>query len=302
MSAKRFFISIVFVTSTLYSPLSTPTSNAFTITDDTGQALEITSPPTRIVSLAPGLTEILYFLGLGDRIVGVTDYCDFPPPALAKPKVGGLHADIETILTLQPDLVIGGTGLYQEQNIARFKRFHIPYFLVDPSSTDKVFEIIRRLGVIAGVEETSEEKIIELRRRLEHVRRRVSAEPKPRLLYVVGKEPLISVGGGSFINDLIRDAGGVNIAGDLSKDYPLLTMEYVIRRDPQVIILAADADRNLADVDTPYWDRWSSLSAVRDGRIFKVHGNWLNRPGPRMIEGVEELAGLLHPTLDLGRP
>ena len=302
MSAKRFFIFVAFFTSTLYSPLSTPISYAFTVTDDAGHTIEIASPPKRIISLAPGLTEILFFLGLGDRIVGVSDYCDYPQDALTKPKVGGLHVNVETMLTLRPDLVVGTAGLYQEENIAQFNRFHIPFLAVDPSSLDKIFKIIHVLGTIAGVEEAADEKIRRLRERSDSIRREVATYPHPRLLYVVSKEPLISVGKGSYLDDLIRGAGGINITGGMPKAYPVVSMEYVIRQDPQVIILATDADQVVLDDQKRDWSRWSSLSAVRDGRIYKVRRDLLNRPGPRVIDGLEELAGLLHPMLNRPGP
>jgi iron complex transport system substrate-binding protein len=115
---------------------------------------------------------------------------------------------------------------------------------------------------------------------------------------VVDKEPLISVGKRSYLADLIHEAGGINIAGGVDKAYPMLSMEYVIQQDPQVIILAMDADRSLSDQEKGYWSRWSSLSAVRDGKIYKVDRDLLNRPGPRVLDGLEELARLLHPTVD----
>jgi iron complex transport system substrate-binding protein len=281
-------------------PLTPKSANAepISVTDDLGRDVRFMKPPERIVSLAPGLTEILFSLGLDDRIVGVTDYCNFPQEALSKTRVGGLNANIERILALHPDLVVAVAGLYQQENLSRFERFHIPYFVVDPSSLEKIFGTILVFGKIADVKETAVERVRQLRARLDGVRQRVRSLPPARLLYVVDKEPLISVGKGSYLADLIREAGGINIAGGLEKDYPMLSMEYVIQQDPQVIILAMDADRTLSDQEKRYWDRWSSLSAVRDGKIYKVDRDLLNRPGPRVMDGLEELARLLHPAID----
>jgi len=281
----------------LLRPLSA-NAEPITVTDDLGRSVRFLKPPARIVSLAPGLTEILFSLGLGDQIVGVTDYCNYPPEALAKTKVGGISANIEKILALHPDLVVGVAGLYQEENRTRFERFQIPYFAVDPSSMEKIFGTILVFGEIAQVKETAIEKVRQLRERLDRVRQEVGSFPPVRLLYVVDKEPLISVGKRSYLADLIHEAGGINIAGGLDKAYPMLSMEYVIQQDPQVIILAMDADRSLSDQEKGYWSRWSSLSAVRDGKIYKVDRDLLNRPGPRVLDGLEELARLLHPTVD----
>ena len=299
-SLPILFIATLFLL-TFCALLVTPLSaNAvpITVTDDLGRDVRFLKPPERIVSLAPGLTEILFSLGLDNRIVGVTDYCNYPQEALSKTRVGGLNANIEKILALHPDLVVGVAGLYQQENLTRFERFHIPYFVVDPASLEKIFETILVFGKIEGVNSTAADTVRQLRIRLDRVRQGVRPLPPTRLLYVVDKEPLISVGKGSYLADLIREAGGINIAGGLEKAYPMLSMEYVIQQNPQVIILAMDADRTLSDQEKRYWDRWSSLSAVRDGKIYKVDRDRLNRPGPRVMDGLEELARLLHPTID----
>jgi iron complex transport system substrate-binding protein len=297
----KFNIAVLFLL-TLYSLLLTSSyvqAEPITATDDLGRSVQFTTPPQRIISLAPGLTEILFSLGLDRRIVGVTDYCNYPEAALMKPRVGGMNPNLEKILSLHPDLIVGIVGLYQNQNSARFEQFHVPYFAVDPSSLEKIFETISLLGKIAGVEETAAENVRQLRGRLDSDRQKNLSGPRPRLLYVVDEEPLISVGKGSYLDDLIREAGGINITGGLEKAYPVVSMEYVIQQDPEVIILAMDADQVLSDQERQHWSRWSSLSAVRDGKIFKVNRDLLNRPGPRILDGIEELARLIHPAAGL---
>ncbi len=295
------FIILVFLF--LLTPYPLPLTSSYvhaepvTVTDDLGRSVRFTKPPERIISLAPSLTEMLFSLGLDDRIVGVTDYCNYPPAALMKPRVGGMNPNLERILSLHPDLIVGVAGLFQNETMARFERFHIPYVVADPSSIEKVFEIILVLGKIAGEDETAAERVRQLRQRLNSIRQKIRSSPQPRLLYVVDEEPLISVGKGSYLNDLIREAGGVNITGGLEKAYPVVSMEYVIRQDPQVIILAMDADPVLSDQEKQRWSRWSSLSAVRNEKIYKVSRDLLNRPGPRVLDGVEELARLLHPAV-----
>jgi iron complex transport system substrate-binding protein len=297
----KFNIAVLFLL-TLYSSLLTiPSTNTepITVTDDLGHSVRFTTPPQRIISLAPALTEMLFSLGLDDRIVGVTDYCNYPPAAMTKPRVGGLNPNLEKIISLHPDLIVAVAGIYQNQSLARFEQFHVPYFTVDPSSIEKIFETIFVLGKITGTEETAAEEVRQLRNRLNAVQQKDFAESRPRLLYVVDEEPLISVGKGSYLDDLIRAAGGVNITGGLEKAYPVVSMEYVIQQDPQVIILAMDADQILTDQEKQHWSRWSSLSAVRDGKIYKVNRDLLNRPGPRILDGIEELARLIHPAAGL---
>jgi len=288
----KFLLAFLFLSAT-----SILHAEPITVTDDLGRSVRFTTPPQRIISLAPGLTEILFSLGLDDRIVGVTDFCNYPEAALTKPRVGGMNPNMEMILSLHPDLIVGIAGLYQNQNLARFEQFHIPYFAVDPSTLGKIFETILVLGKIGGVEGKAREEVGQLRGRLDSVRQKVISTPRPRLFYVVDEEPLISVGKGSYLDDLIREAGAVNITGELSKAYPVVSMEYVIRQNPEVIVLAMDADRILSEEEKRHWSRWSSLSAVRDGKIYKVRRDLLNRPGPRILDGVEELAQLLHPAV-----
>jgi iron complex transport system substrate-binding protein len=299
MRSKLIFIAFIFLL-TPHALRLTPSpvhAEPITVTDDLGHSVRFTTPPQRIISLAPALTEMLFSLGLDDRIVGVTDYCNYPAAAMTKLRVGGLNPNIEKIISLHPDLIVAVAGIYQNQSLARFEQFHLPYVTVDPSSIEKIFEAILVFGKIAGAEETAAEEVGKLRHRLNAVHQKVLAGSRPRLLYVVDADPLISVGKGSYLDDLIRAAGGVNISGGLEKAYPIVSMEYVIRQDPQVIILAMDADQVLSDQERQHWSRWSSLSAVRNGKIYKVDRDLLNRPGPRVLDGVEELARLLHPAV-----
>ncbi|HEY5594233.1 MAG TPA: cobalamin-binding protein [Nitrospiria bacterium] len=301
MRSKLIIIAVLFLLTPHALPLTLPSVHAepITVMDDLGRSVQFAKPPLRIISLAPGLTEILFSLGLDQRIVAVTDYCNYPEAALMKPRVGGMNPNLERILSLHPDLVVGVAGLYQSEILARLERFHIPYVVVDSSSMEKVFRNILFLGKITGEGEKAGEKVRELRQRLNSVRQKVRSFPRPRLFYVVEGEPLISVGKGSYLDDLIREAGGINITAGLENDYPLVSMEYVIRQDPEVIILATDADDDLSNEQKQYWSRWSSLAAVRDGKIYRADRDLLNRPGPRILDGVEELSRLLHPAVDL---
>ncbi|MBI3811687.1 MAG: cobalamin-binding protein [Nitrospirae bacterium] len=299
---SKFIIIVFLFLLTPHASLLTPSpvhAVPVTATDDLGHSVRFTTPPQRIISLAPSLTEMFFSLGLDDRIVGVTDYCNYPAAAMTKPKVGGMNPNLEKVLSLHPDLVVAVAGIYQNQSLARFEQFHIPYFTVDPSSIEKVFETILILGKITGADEPAAEKVRQLRGRLESVRQKTLSVSRPRLLYVVDKDPLISIGKGSYIDDLIHEAGGLNITGGLEKAYPIVSMEYVIQQDPQVIILAMDADQIVSDQEKQYWSRWSSLSAVKNGKIYKVSRDLLNRPGPRIVDGIEELARLLHPAVGL---
>jgi len=267
-------------------------------TDDLGRVIELHTAPMRIISLAPGITEILFSLGLGDRVVGVTDFCNYPEEALTKRSVGGLNSNLEVILSLRPDLVIGTAGVYQEEKIIQFDRLQIPFFILDPTSLPKVLEMIQVISTMAGVPSQGLHLAEALNRRWKTLKENVKRYPLPRVLYVVDKNPLFSVGKKSFLNDLIKEAGGENITRDLDSAYPLVSMEFVLQKDPEVIILPLDKGQTLTPQGKRYWVRWATLSAVRKDRIYAVNRDLLSRPGPRVIEGLEQLARLLHPGLE----
>jgi cobalamin transport system substrate-binding protein len=294
--SRNYFILFVFTTALGALQFQSAFAEPITVTDDLGRSVRIERPPERIVSLAPGLTETLFSLGLGDRVVGVTDYCNYPPEALRKPKIGGLNPNMEKILALKPDLVVGVAGLFQQENLIRFERFHISYFVADPISVEKIFHAILILGKMTGVPERAEENVQGLRDRLERIRRSAHSAAPPRLLYVVDPEPIISVGKKSYLNDLIRDAGAINITGEIDKAYPLVSMEFVLRENPQVIILATEAGRNLTEQQKRRWEKWTTIPAVRDRKIYEVNRDLMNRPGPRVLDGLEEMTALLHPS------
>lgn len=264
---------------------STKTAPGATLefTDEIGRLVRVRTDPARIVSLAPSVTETLFALGLGDRIVGVTSYCDYPPEARTKESVGDtLRPSIERIIALKPDLVIVSTASQLEQAVGRLDQLGIPAYVSSPRDLDSMLTSFERLGEIAGIPERALEVTAELRKRIEAVRLRVEGRDRPRVLVMLGSEPLITAGGTSFINDLIERAGGRSISADEKAEYPQFSLESAVARQPEVIFLQA------GEGELP--SRLKQTPAGVAGRVYRLDDALLLRPGPRIVDGLEQMA------------
>lgn len=258
----------------------------------------------RIVSLAPSVTEMLFAVGAGDQVVGVTRFCDYPPPARRLPKVGGitpLNIDLERIVRLRPELVLS-SGDGQEPVLAGLARLGIPGRVLPAASLAEVLDRLEEVGRLTGHADRARRLRSELERRVERVRRSVarrSSASRPRVFFLLWDRPLTTTGR-SFVSELIELAGGDNVFGDLSLAFPEVSEEAVIARDPQVI-LVPDHDR----LDFEALRRrpgWELISAVRRGRIHRIPGDAISRPGPRLVDALEVLAGLLAPAARVSSP
>lgn len=273
----------------------TPTSYPLTVTDNLGRTITIAAPPQRIISLAPSNTEILFALGLGQRIVGVDNYSNYPEAARNVTKVGGYsEPSLEKIVALEPDLVVGDN--LHRKIIPQLERLGIPTLLLSPSSVSGVFANIKLLGTVAGVPERATTVVEDLTRRLEKVKKAVAGVPlekRPWVYYEVYNDPIMTVGPKSFIYQAIELAGGRNIAYDASTDYPEFSPEVIIRRNPDIIVFPNYLGPNDTTA-SQFRSRpgWEKISAVQAGRIFGIDADIISRPGPRIVEAVETLARL----------
>lgn len=268
---------------------------ARTFVDDMGRKLFLAQAPRRIVSLAPSVTEMLYAIGAGDQIVAVTGLCDYPPEALSKAKVGQLSANLETIVALQPDLVIAPHGFLSAEVLDQFERLKLPLLLLRAQSVDDIFRHITTLGRLLNRSKSANEVAARLRARLKRIKDNTEGRPTPRVLYVLNMEPLITVGPTTFIHHVIEVAGGSNVARDAVTEYPRLSMETVLARNPDVLVFPTGATEGIPESDRLSWRRWPTLSAVQSGRFFEIPSVLLDRPGPRLMDGLERLARALHP-------
>ncbi len=257
--------------------------------------LALSAPPRRIVSLVPSVTEIIYALGGEDRLVGVTDFCDWPPQARQKPSVGGMVApNLEIIVALRPDLVVATTEGNSRATLNQLRRLKIPVFTVTPHRLSDVLTVIAQLGELTGRQSAVGLLVENLARRVRAVENAVKPYPRPKVLYVLWPEPLIVPGRDGLVTELIELAGGTSVTAQEPSSYPRFSLEAVAARAPDVIILARHGGDGtpLARVS---WDRLTTLPAVRAGRVHSVDGTYLHRYGPRVVDGLEILARVIHP-------
>ena len=282
--------------------LSTAAGSGFpvSLTDDLGRAVTLARPPQRIVSLAPSNTEILFAIGAGPQVVGVTDFCDYPPEARRLPRVGGMvpgSLSVERVVSLRPDLVLS-VGRLQQPVIDALQRLGIPVFALDPASLEDVYENLRRVGRLTGHPDGAEAVVRTMQQRVDAVRRLVADIPpqrRVRVFYEVWDNPLMTAGPGSFIGQLIELAGGINVFRDVQQDWPQVSLEELVRRDPDVILGPATHGSGLALEQLRRRPGWQNLRAVRTGRVYVVEDDLISRPGPRLVEGLERVARALYP-------
>ncbi len=258
--------------------------------------MRIPQPVQRIVSLAPSLTETIYALGLQDRLVGDTDFCDYPPDAQKKPKVGGaINPSLEQIVALRPDLVLVTKSLNLLETVHALDSLGISSYGTDPHTVQDIISSTQRLAEVLGVPGVGSTLSADLERHLADLRQHLNEVPSRRVLFIVWSDPLISVGKGTFIADALRLAGATSIV-DSAQDWPHMSLEEVVRLQPDFLVFAethSDSGKNQFDViaERP---GWRGLDAVRNRR-FAVISDAVNRPAPRIVSAIEDLARQLHP-------
>ena len=266
------------------------------VVDMLGRSVSLPDGPLRVVSLAPSLTEIVFALGRGDWLVGVTDFCDYPPEARSKPRIGGpMTPDLERVVRLRPDLVLATADGNPRETLAQLARLHIPVFAVKPEGYAGILASAEAVGRALRAEREAAALVQDIQGRVAAIRRAVAGRPRPRVLYLVWADPLIAAGPATYIHDLMEMAGGENVVRERSVPYPRLSWEEVVGAAPEVILVASHRDGPDRPSIGEAWRGWQSVPAVRSGRIIAVPGDTIHRPGPRVVEGVERLARAIHP-------
>jgi len=277
-----------------------PKSQAETFTDDAGREISIEKIPQRLVSHVPSITETLFALGLGEKVVGVSDYCDYPEEAKLKTSVGTYNnPSIENIVALEPDLVF--TDGNDENLTSQLDSLGITYIVIEPEDIDGILKDIELLGKVTGTEKTAKKLINEMEESITHVLNRVKNAPQVRATYIFDTTDLNNpwtAGPGSFADFLITIAGGENIAAQALSGYVQFSIEEIVSADPEIIILPAKH----GTVSTPpealkKHPAWKRITAVNQDRIHVIDGDLVDRPGPRIVQGLEELAKIFHPEL-----
>jgi iron complex transport system substrate-binding protein len=272
---------------------------ALTLRDMLGREVRLPAAPARIVSLVPGVTEIVYALGADDRLAGRTDFCLHPPAVRAKPSVGGMvNPNLETLVALRPDLVIATDEGNREETFQQLARLGIPTYLVHATRLRDLLDEIARIGELTGRQAAVGPLVETLRRRVDAVRRAVAARPRPRVLYVIWPDPLIVPGRDSLLTELLELAGAESVTAREGQAYVRFSIEAAVARAPDVIVLAdhaADGGSSAGRPDPERWRRFASVPAIQAGRLYSVDLSILHRYGPTVVEGLERLARLIHP-------
>lgn len=260
------------------------------------------SYPQRIISLSPSTTETLFAIGAGDQIVGVTTYCDYPAEASTKERIGGFSAktiSIETIISMNPDLVIAGISAHQP--IADIlKEAGIAVLSVEPRSIEEIKALIKELAIITGHEKQGDSLLENINSRISAINVKLKSldeGEKVRVFYEVWDAPLMTAGPDSFTGQMISLAGGINIFSDVSGDYPQVSSEELISRNPQVILSSDTHGDKLSIEAMGEREGWKSIDAYKNNKIILLDGNIVSRAGPRVIDAIEIISKSLYPEL-----
>jgi len=277
-------------------------SYARIVTDEIGRSVNVTSAPQRIVSLAPGLTEILYSLGLDEEIAGVTSYCNWPQQARQKPRIGGFtNPSLEKIVSLKPDLIIVTADGNRKDIIQHLERIGLSVYVTNPSDTDGILKSILHIGEITNREKEAGKLVQKLQKRLNNIAEQISHKSKPRVFFQIGLEPVITVGRGTLINETIERAGGINVASLNTARYPRYSAEGIMQASPEIILFAPMINDKEFTVVKKFWHEFKGVPAVKNNKIYPVNTDLISRASPRIVDAIEKMALIFHPDIKYSR-
>lgn len=267
-----------------------PSNETREVTDEAGARVRVPVRAQRIITLAPNLTEIVYALGAGDRLVGNTTYCDYPEQAKQVTKIGDtLQPNIERIIALRPELILVSTASQLETFTKQLDERGIAVFVTDPHDLEGIFRSIKTIGDILGQQQQADSLLKDLRARTQAIEDAVKTRPVVKVFYQVSPSPLWTAGRKAWVTDLIRRAGGKSVTGDVEGEWMRYSDEAALASQPEAIIMATGGEKMEvapALLKSP---------AVSNKRVYGINGDYLSRPGPRLIEGLEQIARALHP-------
>jgi len=275
------------------------------ITDDLGNEIQLEQSPERIVSLAPSITEMLYELGLGDRVIGVTSFCDYPPRMLEEVEEGEVttigtivEPNIEQIVELDPDLVVAA-NINPVEDVERLQELGLVVAGFAPADLETTFSVMDRVGEMTGFQDEVQQVMDEMRTRLEQVEKLVAEqEEEPSIFYEIWNDPLQTAGANTFIDDVIKRAGAHNLGAEAGEGWPEFSLETLIMEDPEVYVSTPHSAEHVVSPEAiKERANFDALTAVQEGRVHMVDQDVLSRPGPRVIDGLIELTEAVHPHL-----
>jgi iron complex transport system substrate-binding protein len=267
-----------------------PASATVSVIDDTGNRVTLPSSAKRIVSLAPHATELLYAAGAGSRVVGVSQFSDYPAQASTLPMVGGSNAfDIEKIVSLKPDLAIVWRSGNSADRVAKLRAIGIPVFESEPRNFADIASSLERLSRLSGTERDGQAAADAFRKKLKELEGKHRQLPSVRVFYQIWRSPLMTLSGKHMVSEALRICGGENVFASMTQLAPTISAEAVLARNPEAIIAASGSN------DDPFalWRRFEKMDAVRQANLFTVNADWMNRAGPRILDGTELICGHL---------
>lgn len=265
---------------------------ALQVVDGTGATIQLQQPARRIISLTPHITELLYSVGAGDRLVGTVAYSDFPEEAKRLPRVGDSgRLDLEAVLALQPELVIAWASGTSTLQLEKLEQLGIPVYRSEPRKIADIVSEMKNFGVMAGTEPLANEQVRTVEEAFEMLRLKHDGQKKKRVFYQIWDRPLMTVTGEHLISNILQLCGGENIFADLPGLTATIATEAVLVRQPEVIVVAA-VDEAAGDLIAA-WSRWPSLPAVKTASVVTINPDLMHRPGPRIVQGAQRLCELL---------
>lgn len=268
------------------------------VTDQVGRTLVVPENPSRVIALAPSITEIIYDLGQERKLIGVTQYSTYPSEAESLPRVGSyVRLDIEKIVSLKPDLCIAIKDGNPKHIVDKIVALNIPVYVIDPRNLLQIMDAITRLGSLLDAGNAAAVLVADMEKRIEQVQTLVKkARYKPRVFFQIDAEPLFSAGDNTFIHELIELAGGINTAAG-EDPYPRYSWEDILVLQPEIVLISSMAGGLDPENLIRSWKKWNQLSAVNNDQVFVVEADLFDRPSPRLVDGLEAIAAIIHPEL-----
>jgi iron complex transport system substrate-binding protein len=277
----------------LLTSIAVPCFASRTVKDELGRSVELPDHPHRVVCLVPSVVDIVYALGAGEDVVAISDFTKYPKEALQKPSIGlPLNPSIEAIIALHPDLVLGSGDMNTLESAGHLQRLSIPVFMVDPHGIEGIYGSILSLGGALNRETDAHTLVARLRTRVDAVKARVAGQPKVRVFMAIWYDPVMTIGKRAFISELIEAAGGRSVTDDIAQEWPEVSLETIVSRQPDALLLMRGS--NITPEELKTRPGWEHLSAVQQGRVFYTDGR-IQYPSPIAFDVLEDLAKQFHP-------
>jgi len=273
--------------------MALPCFGSRTVIDELGRSVVVPDHPHRLICLLPSVVDDVYALGAGADVVAVSDYTKYPDEARRKPSIGlPLSPSMETIVSLHPDLVLGSADMNESSTMLQLKRLGVPVFMVDAHGIEGIYRSLASLGRALDREKAAQELVLHLRQREEAIRKRVQGKQVVRILMPVWYDPIVTIGKNAYITELIELAGGHSVTSDIAQEWPQVSLEAVLARNPDALLLVRGSKMSVDQIQSR--PGWTNLAAVRNHRIYYV-SDQIEYPSPIAFDALEELAKTFHP-------